>query len=81
MSVNPGFSKDKHLNFNTSPGNGMEGEYPWPFFVGANPEVSSFANIPEALLFPQETRNLKPGLQKNSGCILIGFDDDGDELY
>ena len=67
--------------FNKRPGNGREGEYSWPFLAGANPKVSSFANIPVALLFPQETQNLKAGLQKNSSCILIGFDDDGNELY
>lgn len=43
-------------------------------------EAREWKGSPVALLFPQETQNLKPGLQKNSSCILIGFDEDGDEL-
>lgn len=71
-----GISMDEHLNLLSIWGQQMEGKgkYPWPFLVGSNPRLSSFANIPMASASAQdnqEAHNFKPRLIKKSSCKVI----------
>lgn len=57
-SAKPGFLKDEHVNLLSIRGQGVgeRRKYTWPFLVGTNPRVSSFANIPVAPTLPQNNQ-------------------------